>query len=854
MMDELINDFVAETRDNLEALTSQVLKWEKNPNDKESVDEIFRFVHTVKGSCGFLDLPRLLALSHAAEDIMSEARDGNILPTPSLVSTVLAVVDHIGLIVNAIEAGVTIEDNDNFLIKSMYEELEYAQKSVDANSKSMALNISTEGNGVGIKNVANTLIASDSGAKNIGINSIGIANISGVDDNENSTDIHDLDDLHAVTQAINEIGPNRTVRVSLKLLDNLMSGVSDLVLARNEVSRKLRDVLNGSEVSLAFGRLSSSVAEMRDAVGLMRMQNIDRLFSLLPRLVRDIVQKGEKDIELKVEGGEVEVDREMVEALRDPLTHIIRNAADHGIETREVRIAAGKNPVGTISINARQSGNQILIEIVDDGAGIDLAKLRDKVISSKLMSVSRWESLSEKAKLNMIFSPGLSTAKTITSISGRGVGMDVVKTNINRISGSIDIENTEGQGLKLTLSLPLTLSIIAGLSLRCGDKMFAISRNSVQELILHNNPKVLIEEVGGTLIASIRGKRYSYTRLSDLVGITASEEPEQHNSRTLVVIKPAIGKSYVIDVDAVIDNEELVVKPGAPLLMAAGLYAGTSLSDSGQPLLLLDANAVASKIGVSNLEDDSQEIAHNDDISIDANRQSALLFATLDGSQKAIRLAVLDRLEEVEVNQIASSGGVNRVKINDSLYEIFELNSIPETGMIKMLRLSDGEQLKFLAVEEVLDIFKLDENIAPSANPDKVEGVLSIFNRQIELINPYQFFEQGATSRVTENNKALCYIDSSENDDWSNRMLLPMLNAAGYRVSTDAKDADHADVILAMEHSGGTSAGNTSAGEQAPNRVNLRHNLAVNENRPNSVYRYDRLGLLAAIESKISRG
>lgn len=819
MMDELINDFVAETRDNLEALTSQLLNWEKNPNDMDSVDEIFRFVHTVKGSCGFLDLPRLLALSHAAEDIMSEARDGNILPTSSLVSRVLEVVDHIGLIVNAIESGISIEDNDNFLINSMYEELKSAQKSTGSNSKTNFLE-----------------------------NNIGIANIV-EGDNIKSSDNDALDDINEIAHAMNEMGPNRTVRVSLKLLDNLMSGVSDLVLARNEVSRKLRDALDGSELSLAFGRLSSSVAEMRDAVGLMRMQNIDRLFSMLPRLVRDIVKESDKDIELKVEGGEVEVDREMVEALRDPLTHIIRNAADHGIETREDRIAAGKNPVGTISINARQSGNQILIEIIDDGAGIDLSKLRDKVISSKLMSSSQWEGLSEKAKLDMIFSPGLSTAKTITSISGRGVGMDVVKTNINRVSGSIDLENVEGQGLKLTLSLPLTLSIIAGLSLRCGDKMFAISRNSVQELILHSNPKVTIEEVGGTLIASIRGKRYSYTRLSDLVGIETNDEIQQHNSRTLVVIKPAIGKSYVIDVDAVIDNEELVIKPGAPLLMAAGLYAGTSLSDSGQPLLLLDANAVASKIGVGNVDDDAQETNEIGDVNIDANRKSALLFQTLDGAKKAIRLSVLDRLEEIEVDQIGTSGGISRVRVNDSLYEIFGLQGIAETGTIKMLRLSDGEQLKFLAVEEVLDIFKLDENIAPSANPAEVEGVLSIFNQQIELINPYQFFEYGATSRVTQNNKALCYIDANKNDDWSNRMLLPLLSAAGYKVSTDEQDAHHADVILSMED----SAANPEL-EQAANRVQLRHNLAANENRANSVYRYDRLGLLAAIESKISRG
>lgn len=836
MMDELINDFVSETRENLESLTSQVLNWEKNPKDGESVDSIFRFVHTVKGSCGFLDLPRLLALSHAAEDIMSEARDGKILPTKALVTAVLAVVDRIAILTEAIQTNQAINDNDSSLINAMYSQLDGARSAV---VNEIAKEELTD---------AEDKFGSNYNPIKMSSNSINIENIT-MDDDANEP-IEDQDDILDASGNINDMSGNRTVRVSLKLLDNLMSGVSDLVLARNEVSRKLRDVIDGTDVDSAFGRLSSSVAEMRDAVGLMRMQNIDRLFSSLPRMVRDINEELGKDIELKIDGGEVEVDREMVEALRDPLKHIIRNAADHGIESKEDRIAAGKNPSGTIMINARQSGNQILIEIIDDGAGIDLSKLRGKVIASKLMSASKWESLSEKAKLDMIFSPGLSTAKSVTAISGRGVGMDVVRTNITRISGTIDIENLEGEGLKLTLSLPLTLSIIAGLSLRCGDQMFAISRNSVQELILHTNKNVAIEEVGGTQIACIRGQRFPYARLCDLVDVDGDRADSYHNNRTLVVVKPAVGISYVIDVDAVLDNEELVVKPGAPLLMASGLYAGTSLPDNGRPLLLLDANAVATKIGLlNNAEDYVSETTAEEDSSKEVKRKSALLFVALDGSQKAIRLAVLDRLEEVDARKIGNSGGMNRVNVNDRLYEIFGLDSIPDSGTVKMLRLSDGDQWKFLAVAEVLDIFKLDDELAPSQNPEKIEGVLTISDKQIELVNPYQFFEHGAVTHVSQESKPLCYIDCQDDDEWSNKMLLPLLNAAGYRVSTDHNDADMADVVLAMESR--ESAEPMHAGE---NRVNLRQNLAANENKVDSIYRYDRLGLLAAIEAKISKG
>ncbi len=840
MMEELINDFVEETRDNLESLTSQILNWEKNPNDSESVDSIFRFVHTVKGSCGFLDLPRLLALSHAAEDIMSEARDGNILPTHSLVSSVLAIVDRIALLTNAIETNNDIIDDDANLITELYKELEGARTSSD--DRHIQDETPQPTGADKFEPLKQSLEPAESQSSDQFIAQPINFITAPLTENMSSPN----DDNREVINTPQEINENKTIRVSLNILNNLMSGVSDLVLARNEVSRKLSELLDKSDVDVVFGRLTASVAEMRDAVSLMRMQNIDRLFSALPRLVRDISDELDKDIELEIDGSEVEIDREMIEALRDPLTHIIRNAADHGIESREERIAAGKNPIGKIRINARQLGNQILIEVIDDGSGINLNRLRQKVITSKLKTPEQWDILSEKAKLDMIFAPGISTAKSITSISGRGVGMDVVRNNIMNISGTISLENNEGQGLKLTLSLPLTLSIIAGLSMRCGDQMFAISRNSVQELILKKNNNVTIEDIGGSKIACIRGERFPYVHLSDLVGITNSQDIACDSS-TLVVVKPALGKSYVIDVDAVIDNEELVVKPGAPLLMASGLYAGTSLPDNGRPLLLLDANTVAEKICSNNQYGGTEEYVVDDNEDEKIKLTSALLFETLDGEQKAIRLSVLDRIEEVEAKFIGKSGGINRVKIKDKLYEIFGLEAIPETGIVKLLRLSDGERWKFLAVNEAIDIIKLNENIAPSLNPEKTEGVLTIDETQVELINPYQFFEHDSAVYLSDNEKPLCYLNNEDGDDWTDKILLPLLKATGYRISTNIEDIKKADVILSFEDQ------DNDIGFDSKNCVNLRKNMAVNENI-NSIYRYDRLGLLAAIEDRIARG
>ncbi|NJM49584.1 MAG: hypothetical protein HC843_00685 [Sphingomonadales bacterium] len=462
-MDDLLEEFIAETRETLELLSGQLVQWEKEPDDRALVDSVFRFVHTVKGSCGFLDLPRLLRLSHAAEDLLSSARDGLVSPTTDLVTAVLAVIDRIADLTNALESGQSVYDNDAELIDAM---LAFVPKG-DNDSYSVS-----------------------------------------IDPSEAVKQMADID----LEMADGMVGnpKNRSVRVSLQLLDKLMNGVSDMVLARNEVSRQLRKSHINSDLDHSFSRLSSSVAEMRDAVGLMRMQHIDRLFSSLPRLLRDICQELGKDIDLHIEGSEVEVDREMVEALRDPLAHILRNAADHGIESVNERRAVGKSPTGLIKITARQSGNQIMIEIADDGRGIDLEKLATKAISSKLISAPQWQKMAEKAQLATIFMPGLSTAESISSISGRGVGMDVVKTNLQAVGGTIDLENHVGQGLKMTLRLPLTLSIIAGLSVKAGDQIFGISRSSVIEILSTSNKNVVIEEVGGTNIACIRGIRMPY--------------------------------------------------------------------------------------------------------------------------------------------------------------------------------------------------------------------------------------------------------------------------------------------------------------------------------------------------------
>ena len=787
-MDGLLEEFIAETRETLELLSVQLLQWERAPSDRNLVDSAFRFVHTVKGSCGFLDLPRLLRLSHAAEDLLSSARDGQIAATPQLVSAVLAVIDKIADITNALENGAPVFDNDERLIAAIHAFLPGQQTARSAQ-------------------VTKTAIA-------------------------------DVQLREVVAEP-----KNRSVRVSLQLLDSLMSGVSDMVLARNEVSRQMRKHDTNTELEHAFVKLSSSVAEIRDAIGLMRMQPIERLFSSLPRLMRDICQELGKDIELKISGSEVDVDREMVEALRDPLAHILRNAADHGIETAAERVVAGKPAVGRIAVSARQSGNQILIEVCDDGGGINLERLHAKAIEAGYCDEVTWSQMTMSAKLDTIFLPGVSTATSVSSISGRGVGMDIVRTNLQSVGGTIDVDNQRGNGLTLTMRLPLTLSIIAGLSVRASDQIFGVSRSSVVEILSVNNANVQIESIAGKNIANVRGRRLPYGKLEDLLNIpmVASDI-----SRILIIINPAVGTQFALEVAAVLDNEELVIKPGAPLVMSTGLYSGTSLPDNGRPMLLLDASGLAHEMGADTQASAFGQNADLLDTEMErADQASAILFVAMDGEKRAIRLAAIDRLEDVQAENIKFVGGKMRANMGGELTEIYDLAQVPNSGFIHMLRLTDGDTCKYLAVENVLDVFCMSSEITPSSTPHLHEGIVHVGGDPVELLNVFQFFEMQQTVSTQNERRPLCFIACNPHDHWERNILEPLLAAAGYQVSFDETDRSSAQVVIGRDDVQPVT-------DQYDDRLlRLRHESFVSRDKLPSIYRYDRIGLMSAIEDKL---
>jgi two-component system, chemotaxis family, sensor kinase CheA len=793
-MEDLLEEFVAETLETLEALSGQLVLWERNPDERELIDSAFRFVHTVKGSCGFLDLPRLLRLSHAAEDVLSSARDGQIIASTGLVSATLEVIDQIGVLTHALISGESVFDNDQYLVDNMLSFLNPSAERQDLG----AVEAKFEAGAV----------------EDIGFN----------------TTAH-----------------SRNVRVNLATLDNLMNAVSDLVLARNEMSRQVRKSETDTSLGLSFSRLSTSVAEIRDAIGTLRMQNINRLFAGLPRLLRDTCQELNKRVELQIEGGEVEVDREMVEALRDPLIHILRNAVDHGIEFPDERTAQGKDPVGKILIRARQSGNQILLEIVDDGRGINLGKLEERAIRNKLVSGAEWQRMSEKERLALICAPGLSTADSVSAISGRGVGMDVVNTNIRRIGGSIDFENSAANGLKITLRLPLTLSIISGLFVAAGESVYGVTRNSVIELIAANNASVRVEQVGGTHVACVRDVRMPYARLEDILGISTAAGGE-FETRTFIVMRPAVGPDFVLDVAKVLDTEELVVKPGAPIIMASGLYSGISLPDMGKPMLLLDASGIAAKIDARFALYTSQADRISNPLAKEPTDTgaSALLFNNLEGKRHAIRLSAIERMEDINRSQIHVTGGKYFISNGDSLTNIVSIEFLPDDEFISFLKLNDGSHAYYLPVSEILDIFSLPKQIKESPRPDIYEGVIMFEGEPVELINCFQFFETNDDGNGRSGGKAKLFVQCAGADHWERNFLAPMLLASGYVVSFDDADQADADLILCSQ------AGSQKSANDDSRILQLRDQCFAPTDGIASVYRYDRIGILSAMTAKLT--
>lgn len=766
-MDDLLQEFIAETRETLEALSGEIVAWEAAPDDRARLDAIFRFVHTVKGSCGFLDLPRLEKLSHAAEDVLAHVRDGERRPDRALVNAVLAIVDRIGEIVEAIDTGAPLDHSG--------EELLIAALAEGAAGPAPA--------------------------------------------------------PHAM--AVAQRAPSRSVRLSVDLLDRMMGGMSDMVLARNELSRRLREQNVDPAVEAALERMSATVSDLRDTVTRTRMQKLDALFSALPRMVRDTAAELGKSVTLAVEGADVELDREMIEVMRDPLVHIIRNAIDHGLETPDERAAAGKRPQGRLVVSARQSGNQIIIEVADDGRGIDVDRVIAK-LASQGRDAAALRALPEKARLGLIFEPGLTTKDAVTAISGRGVGMDVVRSSIDQIGGRLDLDNRPGQGLSIAIHVPLTLSIMSTIVVDVRGHRFAIARQAIEEIVSTGGEAIRIDRLGSATVATVRDRRLPLIDLSGLLGLAESGPGDA--SPMLVIVNLGNG-SCALGMDGVIDNEELVIKPAAPAVMAAGVYAGQTLPDSGLPMLLLDCAGVASAAGLRF----DRDIFVAEDTEADEAEEPAipmLLFDDLDRRRRAVPLVAVDRIEQVGCEQVQRSGGRLRLSIDGRLIPLFATGELSaDRGHVSVLRLSDGTVECAYVVASAVDIVDHRGEIVTSDGDGPIAGVALIGNDPVEVIDPLWILSDLSHTVAATGPAPLCLI-AGEDEGWARMFLRPLIERAGYRVANRAAPGELPALVLA-----------TDEATEVPDMGVPVIRLATRPGRGDCIYRYDRATLAAALSA-----
>ena len=792
-MDDLLADFVAETREMLEASEGEIIAWEANPADGSRIDAIFRFVHTVKGNCGFFDFPRLAGLSHAAEDALADVRSGRREPDGALVSAALAVIDRIVELVDAIEAdGQCPEGDDSDLIASLMDGTTAPDLTLeDAHSPAPTEPGSAEG------------------------------------------------DAHmAAAQAA--IAAQRTIRLPVDLLDRVMSGVSDMVLARNDLAHRLRQAGNQPTIDGPFERLTSILSDVRDAITRMRMQRIETLFGALPRLVRDLSAELGKQVLIDLEGGDVELDREMIEMIRDPVTHIIRNAIDHGVEAPHDRLAQGKRETAFVSIAARQSGNTISIVVSDDGRGIDEERIAAKALATGLITPAERAAMDREKILQLIFEPGFSTAETVSNVSGRGVGLDVVRENLEKVGGSIKVSSTTGVGTLFTLQIPLTLSIIAGLTVEMSDQRFAIPQSYVEEII-HASAKALdYTRMGEAALVTFRGQRVPCLCLGEVLGLPVGQGDEAN--RSMVMLRLASGDMFALAVDNIHSHGDIVVKPLAPAVMKSGLYAGSTLLDDGQPVLLLDVTNIAS---LHHLMSDARTRVLADALeterTVDTAVQRAMLFTDFEGRRRAVRLELVQRIETAPAHAIDRTSASPRAVIDGLILPLIGLPEGPlPAEKIRLLRLSDGDFELLLAVREIDDAVTLDAELKPVKDDPLIEAVTLVAGQTVSLIDGHEVFARHAEP-PTSVSRPQCRLPDGE---WARTILAPLVTSAGYEIAEPGSPDEEGTLSIWFEDEFETA----SALEWTITQPFIRlRDHPDGSSSAETIYRYDREGLLAAL-------
>jgi two-component system, chemotaxis family, sensor kinase CheA len=796
-MDEIVRDFLTESNENLDRLDQELVQLESEPTSKPLLDSIFRTIHTIKGSCGFLGFTHLQTVAHTGESLLSKLRDGEFLLNPEITSGLLAMVDAIRKMLSEIQY---TEHDGN----SDYPDLLARLKQLQGNKKEPAsetakpaaaptVPITAPASEIRILEAAPASLpraavplppaqtpppaasasapttdpqflpsVSKIGGVLVDRGSVAPENLTLALQEQDRGDRRrlgeilialgfcrpeDVDAAQKILESrVQQAAAAETVRVGVDLLDTLMNLVGELVLARNQLLQASASVEDGPLQSVSQ-RMNLIVTEVQEQVMKTRMQPISNVWNKFPRTVRDLALSCGKEVNLEMEGQDTELDRTIIEAIKDPLTHLVRNAIDHGIETPEARRKAGKDPAGRLTLRAFHEGGRVNLEISDDGAGLNADRLLKKAIERGLVPEHQAKSMAERDIFNLIFLPGFSTAEKVTNVSGRGVGMDVVRTNVEKISGAIDLESATGKGTTVRVSIPLTLAIVPALIVNCRDERFAIPQVSVLELVGLDSGDAArqIELVHGAPVYRLRGNLLPLVHLDRELRFTPDDRTKPASGS--IVVLQAESRQFGLVVDDIVDTQEIVVKPLGDQLKGITTYSGATIMGDGRVALILDVVGLAHRAKVVSEAREAERETGREAARIEAAAASHSLLIARNGpeSQVAIPLSAVTRLEGFSAKLIKHVGGREVLQYRDQIIPLLRLSQMVPNGVptepvaaadsVEVVIYSEGARTAGLIVDCIVDIVDEHAVIDPLASRPGVVGSFASDDCITELLD-----------------------------------------------------------------------------------------------------------------------
>jgi two-component system, chemotaxis family, sensor kinase CheA len=757
-MDEVINEFLVESYENLDQLDADLLALEDDPSDTATLASIFRTIHTIKGTCGFLGFSTLESVAHVGENLLAKLRDGALSLTPEMTSALLRLSDAVREMLASIEQRGDDGAGDYSDLVEVLGIL-HAGGTVSAADAVASVSVSEPAEAVVEIDVVDVTPAATADAVPdtvvpvpAPVEPVVVAAVPEPVPEPMPAPVaaEPATPAKAAKAAPSPGGSaaDSTIRVDVGVLDDLMTLVGELVLARNRI---VQLVAGGDDADLAATaqHLSLITTELQEGAMKTRMQPIGNIWAKFPRVVRDLAVACGKEVRVEMEGEDTELDKTIIESIKDPLTHLVRNAVDHGVETAEARRAVGKPVEGRLLVRAFHEGGQVNIEISDDGAGIDPAKLRAKALERGIVTPEAAERMSDREVVDLIFAPGFSTAAAVTNVSGRGVGMDVVRTNIERIGGTVDVQSLVGEGTTFRIKIPLTLAIIPGLVVTSGENRYAIPQVSLLELVRLDgrDGRNAIELVHGAPVYRLRGNLLPLVHLHAELG---DPEPAEDAAVNIVVLQ-ADGRQFGLVVDTVQDSVEIVVKPLGSHLKAISTFAGATIMGDGRVGLILDVLGLAQKAHV--IVDRGERGRIDSAVETDATGSTAeamLLFATSDDGRMAVPLRLVDRLEEIDVSAVEHTGDHEVVQYRGEILPILRVtDALPErrrspragrvaddsaAGTLQIIVHRSGGRTVGLLVERILDVVEVEVDLSPASRPG-VMGTVVVDERVTEVLD-----------------------------------------------------------------------------------------------------------------------